>query len=67
MTYLGSSQALLQGAPDQKGKSHSLKGWLAHLLWRGAYLTMTLSWRNKVLVPIQWAAVWVFGRDINRF
>jgi NADH dehydrogenase FAD-containing subunit len=67
MTYLGGSRALIQGAPDKEGKASGLKGWLAYLLWRGAYLTMTLSWRNKFLVPVHWAAVWVFGRDINRF
>jgi NADH dehydrogenase FAD-containing subunit len=68
MTYIGGAKALLQGPPTgREGKSHGLKGWLAYLLWRGAYLTMTLSWRNKVLVPVYWAVVRIFGRDINRF
>jgi NADH dehydrogenase FAD-containing subunit len=68
MTYLGGSKAVLQ-APDDKegGPARGLKGWVAYLIWRGAYLTMTLSWRNKVLVLVQWAAVKVFGRDISRF
>ena len=44
MTYIGGAKALLQGPPTgREGKSHGLKGWLAYLLWRGAYLTMTLS------------------------
>lgn len=68
MTYIGGAKALLQGPPTgREGKSHGLKGWLAYLLWRGAYLTMTLSWRNKVLVPVYWAVVRICGRDINRF
>lgn len=68
MTYLGSSKAMLQGgSTDRDGKSKGIKGWVAFLLWRGAYLTMTLSWRNKLLVPIYWAIVRAFGRDISRF
>lgn len=26
----------------------------AWLVWRGAYLTQTISWRNKLLIPIYW-------------
>lgn len=77
MTYLGGSRAVLQ-APEkersaatkddgEKGTPRGVKGWIAFLIWRGAYLTMTLSWRNKFLVPVQWLAVKVFGRDISRF
>jgi NADH dehydrogenase len=68
MAYIGGAKALFQGGTqDRDGKSRGLKGWLAFLLWRGAYLTMTLSWRNKFMVPVQWAVVKVFGRDVTRF
>lgn len=72
MTYLGGAKAVLQGPPVQRrqggqGKGLNLRGWIAYLTWRGAYLTMTLSWRNKFLIPIQWLAVKIFGRDISRF
>jgi NADH dehydrogenase len=68
MTYLGGAKAILQApGTDSAGKARGLKGWVAYLIWRGAYLTMTLSWRNKFLVPIQWLAVKVFGRDVSRF
>ena len=68
MTYLGGAKAMIQGGQtDREGKAKGLKGWVAFLLWRGAYLTMTLSWRNKFLIPIHWFAVKVFGRDITRF
>ncbi|EXJ78712.1 NADH dehydrogenase [Capronia coronata CBS 617.96] len=67
-TYVGSAKAVLQGPnTDREGMAKGLKGWIAFLLWRGAYLTMTLSWRNKFLVPMQWLAVKLFGRDISRF
>lgn len=67
-TYVGGAKAVLQGPnTDREGVAKGLKGWIAFLVWRGAYLTMTLSWRNKFLVPIQWLAVRLFGRDISRF
>ena len=69
MTYLGGSKAILQ-SPNGNGNGKErkgIKGWVAYLIWRGAYLTMTLSWRNKFLVPIQWLAVKIFGRDVSRF
>jgi NADH dehydrogenase FAD-containing subunit len=68
MTYLGGAKAIIQGPEGNgKGEARGLKGWVAYLIWRGAYLTMTLSWRNKFLVPIHWLAVKVFGRDVSRF
>ena len=68
MTFLGSSKAVLQGPnTDREGAAKGLKGFLAYAIWRGAYLTMTLSWRNKFLIPIQWLAVKIFGRHVSRF
>lgn len=68
MTFLGSSKAILQGPNvDKNGAGRGLRGFLAYALWRGAYLTMTLSWRNKLLIPVQWLAVKIFGRSISRF
>ena len=68
MTYLGSSKALFQGGgKDREGNPRKIKGWVAYLLWRGAYATMTLSWRNRMLVPFQWMIVKFFGRDVSRF
>lgn len=46
MTYLGGWRAIHQSKAD------SLTGWAAWVLWRTAYLTMSMSWRNKVLVPV---------------
>lgn len=68
LTYVGGAKAVLQGAyTDREGVAKGLKGWVAFLIWRGAYLTMTLSWRNKFLVPVHWLTVKIFGRDISRF
>ncbi|PBP16107.1 hypothetical protein BUE80_DR013143, partial [Diplocarpon rosae] len=49
MTYLGNWKAVMQ-AEDGKG----IKGRVAWVIWRGAYLTQTVSWRNKLLIPIYW-------------
>ncbi|KAF2819534.1 FAD/NAD(P)-binding domain-containing protein [Ophiobolus disseminans] len=62
LAYLGNMDALFQG-----GKGGRLQGWLAWIVWRGAYVTRTVSWRNKILVPVYWVVNWVFGRDISRF
>jgi len=50
MAYLGSSSGIVQGG---KGFGN-LQGRLAWLAWKGVYLTKTLSWRNKILLPIYW-------------
>ncbi|KAL2060585.1 hypothetical protein VTL71DRAFT_9226 [Oculimacula yallundae] len=62
MTYLGNMKAIMQadGGTEVKGR-------MAWLIWRGAYLTQTVSWRNKLLIPIYWSINWIFGRDISRF
>jgi hypothetical protein len=62
LAYIGNWNALWQG-----GKGGRLRGYLAWIVWRGAYVTRTVSWRNKILVPVYWVVNWVFGRDISRF
>lgn len=49
MTYLGESKGLVQ-----TGGGSGIQGYLAWLVWRGAYLTESVSWRNKVLIPTYW-------------
>jgi NADH dehydrogenase len=61
LTYLGSWKAIHQSQADE------LKGWVAWVVWRGAYLTKSMSVRNKILVPIYWMISWLFGRGISRF
>lgn len=61
MTYLGNWKAIHQSSLDD------LTGWAAWVLWRTAYLTRSMSVRNKIIVPFYWAVSWIFGRDISRF
>jgi len=49
MTYLGNWKAVVQ-----TGASREITGWAAWVIWRGAYLTKTRSWRNRLLIPIYW-------------
>ncbi|KAF2835644.1 FAD/NAD(P)-binding domain-containing protein [Patellaria atrata CBS 101060] len=62
MAYVGNWNAILQG-----GKGGNVSGRAAWFIWRGAYLTKAVSWRNKILIPVYWFVNWVFGRDISRF
>ncbi|KAJ3019372.1 UNVERIFIED_CONTAM: hypothetical protein HDU68_010682 [Siphonaria sp. JEL0065] len=39
----------------------------AWLFWRSAYFTMSVSLKNKVMIPMFWFLTWIFGRDITRF
>ena len=64
LAYIGGWRAIarLQVIGD---KNVNRKGVLAWLIWRSAYMTMSVSWRNKVLIPIYWFLAWCFGRDIS--
>ena len=53
MAYLGKSKGLFQ-----TGGGKEISGRVAWLIWRGAYSAMSLSWRNKILIPTYW---WVFA------
>ena len=44
-----------------------IKGIIAFLLWRAAYWTRSVSWTNKILIPMYWFKSALFGRDISRF
>lgn len=48
MAYVGNWNAILQ---SQGG---GISGRVAWILWRSAYLVKSLSWRNKILIPIYW-------------
>lgn len=49
MAYIGNWKALLQS-----GGGGNISGWTAWIIWRGAYLTKSVSLRNKILIPIYW-------------
>ncbi|BFZ60709.1 hypothetical protein YB2330_001752 [Saitoella coloradoensis] len=62
MAYIGGWKAIVQPA-----KSGGISGRAAWILWRTAYLSMSVSLRNKILIPTYWFLNFVFGRDITRF
>lgn len=57
MTYLGNKNAIMQTGEGFKTGIKAIKGRTAWIIWRGAYLTQTVSWRNKLLIPILWYAI----------
>ncbi|PFH58793.1 hypothetical protein XA68_13209 [Ophiocordyceps unilateralis] len=61
MAYLGSWRAIHQSSADE------LTGRAAWILWRTAYLTRSMSLRNKLMIPFYWLVTWIFGRDVSRF
>ncbi|EMD37065.1 hypothetical protein CERSUDRAFT_114957 [Gelatoporia subvermispora B] len=66
LAYLGDWEALYDRTKAEHVKTKDA-GRLAWLLWRSAYFTKTLSWKNKILVPTYWFLNWIFGRDLSKF
>lgn len=66
MASVGRYKALvdLRQSKDAKGLSHA--GFVSWLIWRSAYLTRVVSWRNRFYVAVNWATTLVFGRDNSR-
>ncbi|KAM5453462.1 hypothetical protein MaudCBS49596_002664 [Microsporum audouinii] len=73
IAYLGHSRALMQfpQTGQDRGKAsllpRGLTGYAAWLVWKGAYLSMSISWRNRLRILYSWVSNWVFGRDISRY
>lgn len=63
LAYVGASEALAQVAVDEKQILGS--GPVGYLLWRGIYWSKQVSWRNRLLVAVDWAKGRLFGRDIG--
>ena len=62
LAYIGASQALAQVSVDEKVVLGA--GPVGFLLWRAIYWTKQVSWRNRVLIFMDWLRTGVFGRDI---
>lgn len=72
MAYIGSERALMQIPHDKDGLSkrylpEGITGRTARLVWNTAYITMSISWRNKLRVAFRWMLNRLFGRDVSRF
>ena len=66
MATIGSYKALVDLRQSKEAKGLSLKGFPSWFIWRSAYLTRVLSWRNRLYVAINWLTTFLFGRDISR-
>jgi NADH:ubiquinone reductase (non-electrogenic) len=61
LAYIGGYEALIDTGNRQA------RGFFSFLVWRAAYWTSSVSWRNKLLIPMYWFRSFVFGRDVTRF
>lgn len=61
LAYIGGHKALAD-TPGFKGTG--FKTWI---LWRSAYLTKLVSFKNKILVLFDWWKAFLFGRDTSNF
>ncbi|KAK1426848.1 hypothetical protein QVD17_15528 [Tagetes erecta] len=66
MATVGSYKALVDLRQSKEAKGLSIAGFSSWLIWRSAYLTRVVSWRNRFYVAINWLTTFVFGRDISR-
>lgn len=64
MAYIGNWNAIFQGSD---AGFTNMSGRAAWIIWRGAYLVKSLSWRNRILIPVYWTLNAIFGRDVSRF
>lgn len=65
LAYIGLEKAVADLAWN--GWSNlTLGGTLTFLLWRSAYVYMSLSIRNQILVCLDWTKVAIFGRDCSK-
>ncbi|KAK9153962.1 hypothetical protein Sjap_001442 [Stephania japonica] len=66
MATVGRYKALVDLRQSQDTKGLALAGFASWFIWRSAYLTRVISWRNRFYVAVNWATTFVFGRDISR-
>ncbi|KAJ5450478.1 uncharacterized protein N7458_006927 [Penicillium daleae] len=74
LAYIGSEKALMQIPHDIHDPSKRSKylpggitGRMARVVWSAAYITMSISWRNKLRIAFRWTLNRLFGRDVSRF
>lgn len=65
MAYIGKWEAVVDMSPINEKATEG--GHMAWVFWRSAYLSMSVSMRNKLLIPMFWFMTWAFGRDVSRF
>lgn len=65
LAYIGSEKAVADLVWGD-WSNISAGGSLTFLFWRSAYIYMCLSVKNQVLVVLDWAKVYLFGRDVSK-
>ncbi|KAF9998027.1 hypothetical protein BGZ65_006430, partial [Modicella reniformis] len=65
MAYIGNWEAVVDMTKINENAKES--GRFAWIFWRSSYLTMSVSMRNKFVIPMYWLMAWVFGRDVSSF
>ncbi|KAM3384912.1 hypothetical protein ACQJBY_009098 [Aegilops geniculata] len=66
MASVGRYKALVDLRENKDARGVSMAGFLSWVMWRSAYLTRVVSWRNRFYVAVNWATTLVFGRDNTR-
>ncbi|XP_031496055.1 internal alternative NAD(P)H-ubiquinone oxidoreductase A1, mitochondrial-like [Nymphaea colorata] len=66
MASVGRYKALVDLRQSKDGKGMSFAGLISWFIWRSAYLTRVVSWRNRFYVAVNWATTFVFGRDNSK-
>ncbi|XP_071917033.1 internal alternative NAD(P)H-ubiquinone oxidoreductase A1, mitochondrial-like isoform X2 [Coffea arabica] len=66
MATIGRYKALVDLRQSKEARGLSVAGFGSWFVWRSAYLTRVISWRNRFYVAINWLTTLVFGRDISR-
>lgn len=69
LAYIGDANALMQ-IPHENGSSYlpkGLKGRTAAMVWNWAYVSMSISWRNKLRLVFRRMVNRVYGRDVSRY
>jgi NADH:ubiquinone reductase (non-electrogenic) len=64
LAYIGQFSAIVDSG---SGGVMNARGFGAFVLWRLAYWTTAVSWRNKLLIPMFWFKTFWLGRDLSRF
>lgn len=74
VAYIGNTRALMQIPHEQVDGGirnpylpEGITGRAAWLIWKAAYLSMSVSWKNRLRILLVWIINPIFGRDISRY
>lgn len=69
LAYIGNANALMQIPSEDRSRylPAGLTGRSAALVWNWAYVSMSISWRNKLRVVFRRMVNWLYGRDVSRY